>query len=117
MICIDMDAMHMWGNDAHVGQCADAPHAHAHDMHTHMPMQHAVHCAYIHTHIYIYVRQYRNIFPMWALARYARHGEIAIEEGESPIKYFLTALATDKKRPPLRSSEHTAYDDDWSETK
>lgn len=63
--------------------------------------------------------QYRNIFPMWALARYARHGEIAIEEGESPIKYFLTALATDKKKPPLsrRGSEHTAYDDDWSETK
>ena len=67
--------------------------------------------------------QYRNIFPMWALARYARHGEIAIEEGESPIKYFLTALATDKytdKRSPQlarRSSEHTAYDDDWSETK
>ena len=63
--------------------------------------------------------QYRNIFPMWALARYARHGEIAIEEGESPIKYFLTALATDKKKLPLsrRGSEHTAYDDDWSETK
>ena len=91
---------------------------HAHDMHTHMHMQHAVHCAYIRIYvIYVYVRQYRNIFPMWALARYARHGEIAIEEGESPIKYFLTALATDKKRPPSRSSEHTAYDDDWSETK
>ena len=53
--------------------------------------------------------QYRNIFPMWALARYARHAEVSIGEGESPIKYFLERHATDKKRPPLtrRSSEHT----------
>ena len=93
-------------------------------MHTHMTCTRTCTCpcsmqctAHIYIHTYIYVRQYRNIFPMWALARYARHGEIPIEEGESPIKYFLTALATDKKRPPLRSSEHTAYDDDWSETK
>ena len=102
--------MHMWGNVRTRHMHMHMTHAHAHDMHTHMHMQHAVHCAYIS----IYVRQYRNIFPMWALARYARHGEIAIEEGESPIKYFLTALATG---PPSRSSEHTAYDDDWSETK
>ena len=111
--------MHMCGNVRTRHMHMHMTHAHAHDMHTnmhtHMQMQHAVHCAYI--SIYVYVRQYRNIFPMWALARYARHGEIAIEEGESPIKYFLTALATDKKRPPSRSSEHTAYDDDWSETK
>lgn len=39
---------------------------------------------------------------------------------ESP-KYFLTALASNRKpsdkKPPSRSSEHKAYDDDWNERK
>ena len=71
--------MHMWGNvrTRHMHMHM----THAHDMHTHMHMQHAVHCAYI--SIYVYVRQYRNIFPMWALARYARHKEIGIKDGDS----------------------------------